>query len=58
MKEKARGEEEKAFEAFEAFRKEFGKYECELERYFDHGLAFTCLRLDVKRPAKVLVTGQ
>ena len=58
MKEKARGNDAQAFENYESFRKEFGKYECELERYFDHGLAFTCFRLDVKRPAKVLVPGQ
>ena len=55
---KARGDNEGAFRAFEDFRKSFGKYELELERYFDHGLAFTCHRLDVKRPGKILVAGQ
>lgn len=58
MKEKANGLDEEAFLSFEAFRKSFGKYEYELERYFDHGLAFTCIRLNVKRPTKVLVAGQ
>lgn len=58
MRLKALDDEEAAFEAFEKFRKEFGIYETEMERYFDHGLAFTCLRLDVKRPKKVLVAGQ
>ena len=58
MAEKAKGDDEAAFRVFEEFRKSFGKYEFELERYFDHGLAFTCLRLDVKRPTVVLVAGQ
>lgn len=55
---KARNDNDGAFEAFETFRKTFGKYEAEMERYFDHGLAFTCHRLDMKRPSKILVTGQ
>ena len=58
MAEKAKGNQDKAFELFEEFRKSFGKYEFEIERYFDHGLAFTCNRLDIKRPAKVVVMGQ
>ncbi|MBQ7246664.1 MAG: DUF4838 domain-containing protein [Lachnospiraceae bacterium] len=58
MIEKARGNEDAAFAAFEEFRKSFGKYEFEIERYFDHGLAFTCHRLDIKRPPRTLVAGQ
>jgi hypothetical protein len=58
MAEKAQANQDKAFELFEEFRKSFGKYEFEIERYFDHGLAFTCNRLDIKRPAKVVVMGQ
>ena len=58
MAEKAKGDQDKAFELFEEFRKSFGKYEFEIERYFDHGLAFTSNRLDIKRPAKVMVMGQ
>ncbi len=58
MAEKAKGDQDKAFELFEEFRKSFGKYEFEIGRYFDHGLAFTSNRLDIKRPAKVMVMGQ
>ena len=58
LADRAKGDQDKAFEKFEEFRKSFGKYEFEIERYFDHGLAFTSNRLDIKRPAKVMVMGQ
>ncbi len=38
MTAKAQGEDEKAHERWDAFRRDFGRYEFELERYFDHGL--------------------
>jgi len=40
---KALGEEEKAEKELEKFRVDFGKYESEIERYFDHFLCFTHL---------------
>ena len=39
MKEKALGHENLAREMGKEFFRDFGKYECEIERYFDHGLA-------------------
>ncbi len=44
MEEMAKGDKAAAFEKEEIFRKEFGKYELELDRYFDHGLAFASIR--------------
>ena len=41
---KARGKDEEALESLEAFRVRFGAYEIELERYFDHFLAFRHFR--------------
>ncbi len=41
---KAQGDDEKAGEAFKAFLDDFGKYEVEIERYYDQGLAGNCLR--------------
>jgi hypothetical protein len=38
---KARGEFELAKELFEVARIESGKFEVEIRRYFDHGLAFS-----------------
>ena len=39
MKEKALGNNYRAAELAETFGEAFGKYEYELERYYDHGLA-------------------
>ena len=39
MAEKARGNDAHAKEMLDAFLAEFGKYEFEIERYFDQGLA-------------------
>ena len=44
MMEKAQGHDGEALEIFETFRIAFGAYEIELERYFDHFLAFRQLR--------------
>ena len=41
MSAKARGEIERATELYELARDEFGKYEAEIERYFDQGLCFS-----------------
>ena len=40
MAAKAKGEIEKAAKLYHVARVQFGKYEKELERYFDHGLCF------------------
>jgi hypothetical protein len=45
MTAKAIGENEKAHEFWDAFRRDFGKYEFELERWFDHGQTMTSLRM-------------
>ncbi len=37
---KAKGEHKKSKEVWELFRDSFGRYEYELERYFDHGMVF------------------
>jgi len=41
----AQGNYKKSAEKFEEFRVGFGKYELELERYYDHCLAFKTMRL-------------
>ena len=41
MATKANGEIERAAELYETARDEFGKYEIEIERYFDQGLCFS-----------------
>ena len=41
---KAQGKDREAAELLEAFRVRFGAYEIELERYYDHFLAFRHLR--------------
>ena len=41
MATKANGEIERAAELYETARDEFGKYEMEIERYFDQGLCFS-----------------
>ena len=40
LKEKAIGHDEEALRTLDASRIRFGRYELELERYFDHSLAF------------------
>ena len=51
---KAKGHNFKALEAFETFQKEFGKYEIEIERYYDH--ANTCYALgDYTRNTKSII---
>ena len=39
MIEKAQGNNYRAVELAKEFAQEFGKYELEMERYYDHGLA-------------------
>ena len=41
MTARAKGEIERAAELYATARDEFGKYESEIERYFDQGLCFS-----------------
>lgn len=45
MTAKALGEDAKAYELWEAFRHDFGRYEFELERYYDHGMTMMSVRM-------------
>ena len=45
MAVKAVGEDAKAHELWDAFRRDFGKYEFELERWFDHGMTMMALHI-------------
>ena len=40
----AEGRADEAFDAFNAFFDSFGRHEYEIERYFDHHLAYTALK--------------
>ncbi|MBR6530472.1 MAG: hypothetical protein IKT43_03555 [Clostridia bacterium] len=40
----AEGRADEAFDAFNAFFDSFGAHEFEIERYFDHHLAYTALK--------------
>ena len=44
MIEKAAGNDEEAAELWQVFADKFGQYEFELERYFDHHMAFQAMR--------------
>ncbi len=45
MTAKAVGDDTKAHELWDSFRRDFGRYEFELERWFDHGQTMTSLRM-------------
>ncbi len=45
MTAKAVGEDTKAHELWQALCKDFGRYEFELERYFDHGMTMMAVRM-------------
>ena len=45
--EKTQGNDEGAMELYEKMRVEFGKYETEIESYFDQNLCFTYLKADI-----------
>ena len=55
MKEKTVGHNATALEIAEEFFTEFGKYEIELERYYDHYLAAKSLLPIVRKPAKFVL---
>jgi hypothetical protein len=45
MIEKAKGRDEAAKKIFEEMMVEVGKYECEIEQYYDHGLAMNAFKV-------------
>jgi len=55
MIEKCQGHEELAEEMAEAFFDKFGKYEVEMERYYDHFMAKKSLIRIVKTKKKVVL---
>jgi len=55
MIEKAKGNNYLARRKFNEFFNEFGKYECEIERYFDHGLAGATFNTIVAKPMKFVL---
>ena len=50
ISEKALGNNEKAKELAIAFCSDFGKYELEMERYYDHGLACRVTQHITRKP--------
>ena len=54
LTEKALGNNEKAKELAIAFCSDFGKYELEMERYYDHSLACRVLE-HITRKAQVII---
>lgn len=54
LMEIAQGNYKEGFEKFEEFRISFGKHELELERYYDHGLAFKTMHL-IAKPPEIIV---
>ena len=51
--EKCQGQDQKAVELFEAFVKDFGQHDFELERYFDFGLAVKSFENILKKRPKI-----
>ena len=50
MMEKAKGNDHLAYEMFNEFFLEYGRHEFEIERYYDHGLAWLSYSLIVRKP--------
>jgi len=55
MIEKAKGNNFKAIELVEAFQGDFGKYELEIQRYYDHRLACNVLGHITRRPKGIIL---
>ena len=55
MIEKAKGNNYKAVELSKAFCDEFGKYELEMERYYDHSLACRVLEHITRKPQGIIL---
>ena len=52
---KAKGQNYKAIELAKEYEHEFGKYELEIERYYDHCLACRVLEHITRRPQGVII---
>ena len=57
LKEKALGHDAQALLTLEAFRIRFGRHEVELERYFDHFIAFRAFKMLIDKPVVILEEG-
>ena len=55
MIEKAKGNNFHAIELANEFKKEFGKYETEIERYYDHGLACRVTEHITRKPQGIIL---
>ena len=55
MVEKAKGNNYKAIELSKEFFREFGKYELELQRYYDHCLACRVLEHITRKPQGIIL---
>ena len=52
---KAKGQNYKAVELSKQYQHEFGKYEFELERYYDHSLACRVLEHITRKPQGIII---
>ena len=57
LKEKALGHDAEALQKLDEFRIRFGQYEVELERYFDHFIAFRAFKMLIDKPVVMLEEG-
>lgn len=57
LREKALGNDAAALEILDGFRSSFGRYEVELERYFDHFIAFRAFKMLIEKPTTNLEEG-
>ena len=55
MIEKAQGNNYRAVELSKEFFREFGKYELEMQRYYDHGLACRVLEHITRKPQGIIL---
>ena len=55
MMEKSWDNDDMAEETALSFFHSFGRYECEIERYFDHGMACNARRTLTAKPPKVVL---
>ena len=57
MEQKALGKNHLAYDMAHEFFREFGKYEIEIERYFDHAMFCSCSNIMLKkRPRYIFET--
>ena len=53
MSEKCVGHTKYALELFDQFKKDFGKYDTEMERWLDYSLCFQSLYIMIKQLPKI-----